>query len=224
MMNHTPVAISRSICNSVSLHDIKDNASIKISKSVIVEIITKFSNIISKIFTNCLMQCRQNTVVSLMGSIQHCILCTVCTLAGFFTNLQAMLSCSNGTTYAKKNVRCNHHDNLAQVRKSEKSLQYSHMRIKVVDLTCTITLITSITENNINNANTNNVWKRKPFFYQNFRNYSTNKICYLLCAISLSPMPNFYLQKYFLQKVSSLMIMNHLTIYNTQTNSLIIQT
>ena len=167
--------------------------------SILANTITSIvSSIVSSIthFINRLIQCRQNTVVSPTGSIQHCIFSK---LAGFLEYLRAIISCSNGTTYAKKNVR-NNHEYLTRIKKSGKNLQYSNMRITVVDLTCTRTSISSMTNNNVN---TNNVWKRKLDKITTLRNYSTNKICYLLCAISLLSMPNFYLQKYFLQKSKS---------------------
>ena len=158
------------------------------TNGTIVETITN-----SKIthFTNRLMQCRQNTVVSLMGSIQHCIFCTVCTLAGFFTNLQAIISCSNGTTYAKRDVR-NNHEYLTRIKKSGKNLQYSNMRIKVVDLACTISSIIAITSITKNNANTNNIWERKLDKIKSLRNYNTNKIHYLfVCNFSFIYAYNF---------------------------------
>jgi len=83
------------------------------------------SKLVSKIthFINRFMQCGQNTVVSLMGSIQHCIFVTTGRI--FYTPVND-LPCSQGITHAKKNVRDNHHDNLTEVRKSEKNLQYSN--------------------------------------------------------------------------------------------------
>ncbi len=73
-------------------------------------------------FTNRSMQRRQSTVVSLMGSIQRCILGTT---GRIFHTPAGENTCSDRITHIQKNERCNIHDNLAQVRKSEKSLQYS---------------------------------------------------------------------------------------------------
>lgn len=65
------------------------------------------------------MQCRQNTVVSLIGSIQHCI---------FFKNWQdktcGRLAMSQGIICAQKNGR-NIHEYLTKIRKSEENLQCS---------------------------------------------------------------------------------------------------
>ncbi len=107
------------------------------------------SNILSNIknFTNRFIQCRQNTVVALMGSIQHCI---------FWNKTGRILytpvddrPCSQGIICAEKNERYNHHDNLAQVRKSEKTLQYSDQH----------NMIEADMRNNCNNFN--NAKKRK---------------------------------------------------------------
>ncbi len=84
------------------------------TRHIISKLISSITN-----STNRFMQCRQNTVVSLMGSIQHCILC----ITGRITPA-CEKTYSYGITQTKRNVRCNIHDNLAQVRKSEKSLQY----------------------------------------------------------------------------------------------------
>ena len=78
---------------------------------------------IIKNFTNRFMRCGQNTVVSLMGSIQHCI---------FFKTGRIFYPpvndgpCSDGIMHEKRNVRCNNHEHLTKIRKSEKSLQYSN--------------------------------------------------------------------------------------------------
>ncbi len=52
-------------------------------------------------FTNCLVQCRQNTGVFLMESVQHCILGTARTLAGFFSDLQTSNTCSKNADAVK---------------------------------------------------------------------------------------------------------------------------
>lgn len=77
------------------------------------------------IFINRFMQCGQNTVVSLMGSIQHCIFLKTGRI--FYTSVDD-LPCSDRIIHAVQNERDNHHDNLAKVRKSEKNLQYSDLR------------------------------------------------------------------------------------------------
>ena len=106
------------------------------------------SNILSNIknFTNRFIQCRQNTVVSLMGSIQHCI---------FWNKTGRILytpvddrPCSQGIIHAKKNER-NIHEYLTKLRKSEENLQCSKQH----------TMIEADMRNNCNNFN--NAKKRK---------------------------------------------------------------
>ena len=107
---------ARSICNGTQLvYCTEQNHS---STKILNNVITKVSNIITH-FTNRLMQCRQNTVVSLMGSIQHCIL----VMTGRIFNKPAYeKTYSDRIISTEKNARYNHHDNLTHVRKSEKPL------------------------------------------------------------------------------------------------------
>ena len=89
-------------------------------------ILNIFTNIIRHIthFTNRFIQCRQNTVVSLMGSIQRCIFWNK--TGRIFYRPACEKTYSDRIISTEKNERYNHHDNLAQVRKSEKTLQYSN--------------------------------------------------------------------------------------------------
>lgn len=85
---------------------------------------TIFSKILTNIthFANCFMQCRQNTVVSLMGSIQHCILFSLEKLVGFLENLRTSNACCQGIIHAEKNVR-NNHEYLTKIKESDENLQ-----------------------------------------------------------------------------------------------------
>jgi hypothetical protein len=78
--------------------------------------ITKIAHFISRF-----MRCSQNTVVFLMGSIQHRILCT--------KNWQEQ-SCKRWTMghrihHTQKNEMYNHHEYLTKIRKSEKGIKCS---------------------------------------------------------------------------------------------------
>ena len=81
--------------------------------------ISKIANIISKIthFIYRFIQCSQNTVVSLMEGIQHCI---------FLKNWQdktcERLTISDGIIRAQRNGR-NIHEYLTKIKKSEENLQ-----------------------------------------------------------------------------------------------------
>ena len=82
------------------------------------------SKLVSRIthFVNRFIPRRQNTVVSLTGSIQ----CGILELTGrIYCTPVNENTCSDRIISTEKNERYNHHDNLAQVRKSEKTLQYS---------------------------------------------------------------------------------------------------
>jgi|APSaa5957512493_1039668.scaffolds.fasta_scaffold61898_1 hypothetical protein len=148
---------------------------------------------IIKNFTNRFIQRRQNTVVSLMGSIQRCILVKTGRISPVSENTY-----SDRIINPEKNARNNHHDNLAQVRKSEKPLQYSDWGKMIEASMCY----------NYNNFNRllPKIWYKSQetsihmmcggeyyFLNHNFRNYSTHDDFFkVICApISLSFMPIF---------------------------------
>ena len=117
------------------------------------------SNIIYNIIThfiNRFMQCGQNTVVSLMGSIQHCILCTVCTLAGFLANLQASNTCNKMLDAVKIKDVNDFEKECRTGRLDQRNVSFSNTPASM-DTACQCTT-TSMTTHN---ANTNNVWNGK---------------------------------------------------------------
>jgi len=96
--------------------------------------ISKMYNIISKLvlkithFINRFIQCGQNTVVSLMGNIQHCVFIKT---GRIFDTPVDDLPCSQGIIHAVQNKRDNHHEYLTKIRKSEKNLQYYTMHTMI---------------------------------------------------------------------------------------------
>ena len=86
------------------------------SDSIVCNIIYKIIN-----FTNRFMQCGQSTVVSLMGSIQHCILFYE-KLAGFLIHMRASKTFSDGIISVRRNAR-NIHEYLNKIKKSGQNLQ-----------------------------------------------------------------------------------------------------
>jgi len=145
--------------------------------------ISKMYDIISKLvskithFINRFMQCSQNTVVSLMGSIQHCIF--IKTGRIFYTPVND-LPCSDRIIHAVQNKRDNHHEYLTKIRKSEKNLQYYTRH----------TMIEADMRNNCNNFNNEKKHQRPLreerqtiFFYQRFG----------IMSLSLFTLPIFFI-------------------------------
>ena len=196
--SHCVVPPARSNCTGTQLvYGVRGDHTIYfISKlvSILANIITSIVSVITH-FVNRFMQCRQNTVVALMGSIQHCIFNIITGSTAVSENTY-----SDGIIGAEKNERYNHHDNLAQVRKSEKTLQYLDQRNMIEASMC----------DNCNNVSynfyqtfgksdhitsTHMIYGRDYYYNQNFRNYSTDDDFFkVICApISLSLMPTYFL-------------------------------
>lgn len=113
---------------------IPSGTSVNTNTQLVNSIIPRITNFIYRF-----IQCSQNTVVSLMGSIQYCI---------FLKNWQDFLytcerlAVSDGIICAQRNRR-NIHEYLTEIKKSEENLQYSKQHV----------LLEASSDNNYNNFN-----------------------------------------------------------------------